>query len=265
MKRISPKVLLLLAVLLSIICAGLVYSYLSGADKKKAAETAPVVVSTMDIAVGTELKAEMLKVVLMPKDLIQAEAVDNLQGAIGKRLRMPVSSGDQITRKRFNADNSMGGFIGVIPKDMRAMTIGVDEVSGVAGFIRPAEFVDIVYTKSENQNSAPSGELLLQKVLVLAVGHTDITGDKGKKQESVRSITLAVDPRDAVRLRLAQQEGKITFLLRPANPSDDDVILHRVQGERKSSPSYDSGPVVVQPQSGDGPGIVVIRGTQVGR
>ena len=266
MKKMSPKMLLLIAIALSLVCAGLVYSYLSKADDKKISDQKAVVVASMDIAPGTVLKADMLKIALMPKDLAQAGAYEDIASATGKRLRMPVNAGDQITNKRINAANIMSGFVGSIPKDMRAMTIPVDEVSGVAGFIRPADYIDIAYTKGESQSTSASGELLLQKVLVLAVGHTDIADDKGKKQENIRSVTLALDPRDAVRLRLAQQEGRISLLLRPAKPEEDDVLLHRVQGERKSPPAYaSSGPVVVQPQAGNGQGIVVIRGTQVGR
>lgn len=262
MKKLSPRFLLLLAAVLSLTCAVLVYSWLNKADDKKTVGQKAVVVATMDITPGTELKADMLKVVLMPQELVQSGALDDVREAEGKRLGMPVTSGDQITGKRLNA-SGRNSFIGSIPKDMRAMTIAVDEVSGVAGFIRPADYIDIAYTKNESQNQAASGELLLQKVQVLAVGRTDIAGDKGKKQSDIRSVTLALDPRDAVRLRLAQQEGRISLLLRPEKPAEDDVLQHKVYGARKSY-AQEGVPEVVRQQEADG-GIIVIRGTQVGR
>ena len=140
MRKLSPRVLLILALTLSIICGMMIYSFLSKNDKSDADKTA-VVVAAMDIAPGTQMTAEMLRLELIPNELVQQGAIRKVNDAVGKRLKMPANTGDQITQKRLNAAGTMGSFIGTIPNDKRAVTITVDDVSGVAGFIAPGSYV----------------------------------------------------------------------------------------------------------------------------
>ena len=115
-------------------------------------------------------------------------------------------------------------------------------------------------------------------MLVLAVGSTDITSDKVKKNENVKTVTLALDPREAVELRVAQSEGRITLMLRPQKPTDKEIVGTTVYGrasQRESSaPSYSapapsySAPGQAAPQQAPASanfGITVIRGTSVSR
>ena len=230
MRKLSPHVLLILALTLSIICGMMIYSFLSKNDKSDADKTA-VVVAAMDIAPGTEMTAEMLRLELIPNELVQQGAMRKVNNAVGKRLKMPANAGDQITQKRLNAVGTMGSFIGTIPNDKRAVTITVDDVSGVAGFIAPGSYVDVLNVDGDGKDRRVSGSLLLQNVLVLAVGSTDITSDKVKKNENVKTVTLALDPREAVELRVAQSEGRITLMLRPQKPTDKEIVGTTVYGK----------------------------------
>ena len=172
----------------------------------------------------------------------------------------------------------MGSFIGTIPNDKRAVTITVDDVSGVAGFIAPGSYVDVLNVDGDGKDRRVSGSLLLQNVLVLAVGSTDITSDKVKKNENVKTVTLALDPREAVELRVAQSEGRITLMLRPQKPTDKEIVGTTVYGRASqregSAPSYSapapsySAPGQAAPQQAPASanfGITVIRGTSVSR
>lgn len=275
MKKISPRVLLIVALTLSILCGMMIYSFLQKNDKEVADKT-PVVVAAMDIAPGTEMTAEMVRLEMMPKELVQPGAMHVVKDAVGKRLRMGVNSGDQITSKRLNAVGNASSFVGTIPNDKRAVTINVDDVSGVAGFITPGCNIDILTVEGDGKNAASVGKLLLQDVLVLAVGSTDMTSDNGKKVENAKTITLALDPREAVELRVAQQEGKITMALRPAKPTDKTYVGATVYGKKQvqntapaQAPSYTPAPSASAPSAPSGgyndSGITVIRGTNIGR
>lgn len=145
MRKLSPKLLLIIAAALSVICGILIYSYLSKAKPKEVkAETKAVVVAAMDIAPGTVLTDKMVRLELVPPNLAQPDALRTLPDAVGKTIRMPVNSGDQITRKRLNGNGLSNVFVNSIPKDKRAVTFSVDDISGVDRFVRPATHIDVV-------------------------------------------------------------------------------------------------------------------------
>ena len=270
MRKLSPKVLLLLAAILSVICGFMIYSYLSKAqpkDEKK--NTRAVVVAAMDIAPGTVLTDKMVRLELVPNNLAQPDALRTLPDAVGKTIRMPVNSGDQITRKRLNGNGASSPFINNIPKDKRAVTVNVDDISGVAGFIRPMSRVDVVSIQGQSNGIPTIGRLVLQNVLVLAVGSTDMNSvNSSKKNEAARTITLALDPREAVTLRVAQQESKISFMLRPEKPSEEEFYGATVVGGGTMRQTVQAAPngnggAPVNPSANHG--VTVIRGTNISR
>lgn len=270
MRKLSPKVLLLLAAILSVICGFMIYSYLSKAqpkDEKK--NTRAVVVAAMDIAPGTVLTDKMVRLELVPNNLAQPDALHTLPDAVGKTIRMPVNSGDQITRKRLNGNGASSPFINNIPKDKRAVTVNVDDISGVAGFIRPMSRVDVVSIQGQSNGIPTIGRLVLQNVLVLAVGSTDMNSvNSSKKNEAARTITLALDPREAVTLRVAQQESKISFMLRPEKPSEEEFYGATVVGggtlrQAVQAAPNGNGGAPVNPSANHG--VTVIRGTNISR
>ena len=268
MRKLSPKLLLIIAAVLSIICGILVYSYLSKAQPKEVKkETKAVVVAAMDIAPGTVLTDKMVRLELVPPNLAQPDALRTLPDAVGKTIRMPVNSGDQITRKRLNGNGLANAFVNSIPNDKRAITINVDDISGVAGFIRPATYVDVLYIKGQNNGMPAIGRLILQKVLVLAVGSTDMnSANSNKKNEQARTITLALDPREAVQLRMAQQEGKVSFMLRPAKPTEEEFYGATVVGSGampRPAPVAGGEGGAARPSANHG--VTVIRGTNISR
>lgn len=267
MRKLSPKVLLVIAAVLSVLCGFLIYSYLAkNSANTKAKNTTPVVIATMDIAPGVVLTDKMVRLELVPANIAQPDAMRTLPDAVGKRIMMPVNAGDQITKKRMNANGAANSFVQSIPKDKRAVTISVDDISGVAGFIRPSTFVDVVSIQGQSNSAPTTGRLVLQKVLVLAVGSTDIATNNGKKNEAARNVTLALDPREAVELRVAQQDGKISFLLRPNDPTEDEFFGATVYGKsapRVVAPPPSSGGNYARPSANHG--VTVIRGTNISR
>jgi pilus assembly protein CpaB len=272
-RKISPKFLLLIAAGLSIICGFLIYNYLSqnsGDAARK--DTKAVVVAAMDIAPGTVLTEQMVRLELVPQKLAQPDALHSMQDAVGKRVRMSVNTGDQITNKRLKGNGSMNAFVGSIPADKRAVTLSVDDISGVAGFIRPGTHVDVITVQGEGKDKQTVGKLALQNVLVLAVGNVDMTSESEKKNENAKNVTLALDPREAVTLRVAQQEGKLTLMLRPDKPTEPEYFGATVYGNAPMRPqtapqtvytSQTQPPRVAAPSQNHG--VTVIRGTNISR
>ena len=268
MRKLSPKVLLILAAVLSVVCGIMIYSYLSKAEpKEEKKNTKSVVVAAMDIAPGTVLTDKMVRLELVPNNLAQPDALRTLPDAVGKTIRMPVNSGDQITRKRLNGNGMSNTFVNSIPKDKRAVTFSVDDISGVAGFIRPSTRIDVVCIQGAKNGLPSVGRLVLQNVLVLAVGSTDMNSvNSAKKNESAKSLTLALDPREAIQLRMAQQEGKVSFMLRPAKPTEEEFYGATVvggDGMVPAAPAASGGEGVVRPSANHG--VTVIRGTNISR
>ena len=108
------------------------------------------------------------------------------------------------------------------------------------------------------------GKLVLQNVLVLAVGNTDMnSAASAKKNEPARLFTLALDPREAIQLRMAQQEGKISFLLRPSKPSEEEFYGATVIGGGGLRPAPAGGAAPAAPSANHG--VTVIRGTNISR
>lgn len=287
MQKIPMKVLVGIAVVLSLVTAGLVFSYLKSQSADTAKKGDPVVVATVDIPGRTVITKEMVKVVMVPTDLVQPGAANDLSKVVGVMSRVPMNLGDQITDRRLAIEGKVSGFVGSIPSDKRAFTIAANDITGVAGFLKAGDYVDIVVTLSgKGESEEGVSKMLFQNVLVLAYNRNDNmettgTKDKAAAADKMSSVTLAVTPREATVLALAADSGKVSLALRPfqASPSfalmnaiNTSDIAYRPYVPKQTAPAaapayappmYSPAPAYsperVQPSSG----ITVIRGTKV--
>lgn len=264
MKKIPPRLLIIIAAVLSLLAAILTYSML----KKSTAPTpntnatsTQVVVAKASIAADTNIKEEMVQVVEMPVATAQRDAFKKIEEVIGKKTTQPISAGDQLTRRRFSVAPNSGLQVS-IPQDKRAVTIAVDDVSSIAGFVKPGQYVDVINVVGAGKQGPATGKMILQDVLVLGTGTRDMSTAGSSKAERVSTVTLAVDPRDAVKLRVAQQEGgKISLALRPLKPEEKEVLGTLVVG---SGVANLPAPATSADTGIRKPGITVIRGTSIG-
>lgn len=265
MKRIPPRLLMIVAGILSLVAAALVYSILSKNKPQPASApvakptTAKVVIATQQIAADTVIKEEMLRVVDMPLVAAQGDAYKSAKEVVGQKTVQPIMAGDQLTRRRFSAMQNSGMQIS-IPKDKRAVTIPVDEISSIAGFVKPGQYVDVINVNAKSGNIPTVGKMILQNVLVLGTGQRDMSNAGSGKAEKIGTVTLAVDPRDAVKLRVAQQEGgKISLALRPLKPEEEEVSGTLVVGSGADTNGLRIGGGETMPQIKSP--VTVIRGT----
>jgi pilus assembly protein CpaB len=188
--------------------------------KTVATPTQPVVVAAADLSLGTELKKDDLTVVHFPAGQAPQGAFAAPSEVIGRGVISPLVKNEPIIPAKLAAKEAGAGLPPVIPQGMRAVSVRVNEVIGVAGYVLPGTRVDVVVTQSPtNQPQDATSKVILSNVQVLTAGtRLEQDQDKGGKPMQVTVVTLLVFPDQAERLALGSTEGKIQLALR--NPLD---------------------------------------------
>jgi pilus assembly protein CpaB len=187
--------------------------------KTVSAPTQPVVVAAVDLSLGTELKKDDLTVVNFPAGQAPQGAFARVADVIGRGLISPLVKNEVVLPAKLASKEAGSGLPPVIPEGMRAVSVRVNEVIGVAGYVLPGTHVDVLCNLSPtNQPQDTISKLILSNVQVVTAG-TRIEQDQEKgKPMQVTVVTLLVYPDQAERLALASTEGKIQLALR--NPLD---------------------------------------------
>jgi len=187
--------------------------------KTVTAPTQAVVVAAADLPLGTELKKEDLTVVNFPMGAASEGAFGKLADLIGRGLIVSMVKNEIVLNAKLASKEAGAGLPPVIPDGMRAVSVRVNEVIGVAGYVLPGTRVDVVATASPNGNPQDAtSKVVLSNVQVLTAGtRMEQDQEKGKPMQ-VTVVTLLVYPEQSERLALASTEGKIQLALR--NPLD---------------------------------------------
>ena len=180
-----------------------------------------VVVAAQPLTMGTRLDANHLRVVDWPSRNPVAGAFSDPKELVNRGLISSIAENEPITMTKVASLEAGAGLPPVIPEGMRAISVKVNEVVGVAGFVVPGTIVDVLVTvrESDGKQDQPMTRTVVSKVQVLTAG-TKYDQEKSKSGEPIPTsvVTLAVVPEDAERIALAGNEGKITLALR--NPLD---------------------------------------------
>jgi pilus assembly protein CpaB len=181
--------------------------------------TQPVVVAAADLQLGAELGKDDLVTINFPHGQAPEGAFASPGELVGRGLVVPVVKNEIILPAKLAAKEAGAGLPPVIPEGMRAVSVRVNEVIGVAGYVLPGTRVDVVATASPNETRADTtSKLILSNVQVLTAGtRMEQDQEKGKPMQ-VTVVTLLVNPEQSERLALASTEGKIQLALR--NPMD---------------------------------------------
>ena len=223
MARMRVFLVLLLALTAGGALALGTYNYVSsssqGGSSTSAIPSKQVVVAASDLPMGAELTADDVKVIEWPASSVPAEAISDPKEAVGRGLVMNVVQYEPILPLKLASKEAGAGLPPVIPPGLRAVSVRVNEVIGVAGYVVPGTRVDVLTTINPGQQQTTmTSKVILTDVQVLAAGtKLDNTADKDKPVP-VSVVTLLVNPDEAERLTLAASEGKIQLALR--NPLD---------------------------------------------
>jgi len=217
MRKRRPWFMLLLALTSGIVAALLALRYLRERTTPLMASEprrATIVLSARSLPVGAVLTERDLKVVSWPAEAVPSGYVRSVKDAVGRGIITPVAENEPLLAAKMSTMDAGGGLPIIIRDGMRAVSVRVDEVIGVAGFVLPGTRVDVMLTldKREGRPQATT-KTFLQNVQTLAAGQS-VTRDKEGKAQTVTVITLLVSPDDAELLALAAKEGRLQLALR---------------------------------------------------
>ncbi len=181
------------------------------------ANATEVIVAADDLQVGTRIEKRDIKIIKINGTDLPAGAPRRKEDVLGHGVIIPISKGEFILKNQLADENAGAGLPSLIPPGMRAVSVRVNDVVSVAGFVTPGTRVDVLLTGTPNGANDSETTTVLQNVAVLASGHTLERTASGEAQNTP-VITLLVSPDDAQRLTLASTQGKIQLALR--NPVD---------------------------------------------
>lgn len=204
-----------------------------------------VVVALNDLQVGAKLEDHDIRVARFPQSVVPPGAFAKKAQVVGRGVVLPVSKGEFILPSKLAAVNAGSGLPSLIPPGMRAVSVRVNDVVSVAGFVQPGSRVDVLATGNQGGGNDRQTTTVLENVAVIAVGKNlerNATGDT----QTAPVITLLVSPDDGQRLTLASQEGRIQLALR--NPLD--TRREGIGATRASSLYPGLAPVAIQSKPG---------------
>ncbi len=177
---------------------------------------AKIVVAGVDMPLAAKIRAEDLKLSEWPADHLPLGAVRDPKEVIDRILISRLLAGQPVLPGMLAAKNAGNGLAALIPPNMRAMAVRVDDVVGVAGFIHPDDRVDVLVTLHPTRPGAETTtKVFMQNVKVLAVGQEVEANDQARMHATPATVaTLLVSPQDSERLALASSEGRLLLTLR---------------------------------------------------
>jgi pilus assembly protein CpaB len=226
-KFLKNKWIYILAIFFGLLTTYFIYEFLITVEKKVTHDlTEEVVVLVHDITPKTLLTRDMLTKKHLPAEYIHPDAIRTLDDALGCISLTPFVEGEQLLKSKIVAKGDVkNGLAYLIPVGERAMTIAVDDVSGVAGLLKPGDRVDVASVMGLPDSSdveTMSSLIVLQDIVVLAVGKNISENSSKNTENSSKTVTLAVTVEEAQRLLLANQKGIIRLLLR--SPVDNSIV-----------------------------------------
>jgi pilus assembly protein CpaB len=204
-----------------------------------------VVVAARPLSVGVTVKPGDVKIVKVPVEQASKGGFSKVEEVLDRPIVSNILQDEQVLEGRLAARGSGLGLAPIIPVGMRAVTVRVNEMVGVAGFVLPGLRVDVLVTgKPPEAAASMMTSTVLQNILVLSAGQT-IQPDQRGNAINAPTVTLLVSPDQAETLTLAGNEGRIQLVLR--NGSDQNIEktagrdLNELFGHRPSSGRKQSG------------------------
>ena len=235
-----------------------VYKNLQTRASATTVATTEVLVASRDIQIGTRVGEGDVKSVKFPSAALPPGFYTSKSKVAGRGAILPISKGEFFLPGKLAAENSGTGLPSLIPPGMRAVSVRVNDVVSVAGFVIPGTRVDVLLTGTPPGGKEPVTTTVLENALVRAVGQR-IEGTSGDPQTAA-VITLLVSPEDAQKLTLATSEGRIQLSLRNLVDSEQENLasVRNTALYRGATPLPDSTPKVHVAKAKPAPPIPVV-------
>jgi len=256
MLRKRGFIMLVASLVLGLGAAVVARGWIAEQAAKDKADRAVVIAAAMAIPFGTQVEERHLKIIEMPKDAVPPGSFSEIEAVVEKVATQQIVAGEILMQARFVEQGSGSTLAAMVDKKMRAVTVRVDDVIGVGGFLLPGNRVDVVAARRENRRAVT--DTILRNIEVLAVDQTASTDDN--EPVIVRAVTLQVTPEQAEILVRGREEGTIQLTLRnPLEAEEEEVV---VEEKPEVKPQR---PVVVRqaPTRPKPSNVTIIRGTNV--
>lgn len=225
-------------------------------SKNDGQASSQIVAAAMSIPFATKVEHRHLKLIELPDGLAPDGFFTSIDDVAGKVSTTSIARGEILVAERFRAHTSGSTLAALVDQNMRAVTVRVDDVVGVAGFLLPGNRVDVLASRKETNKRATT-DTILRDIKVLAVDQT--AAADSNEPVIVRAVTLEMTPSQAEELFRARTEGSIQLTLRNPLAADEPAPV-------KETPKK----VVVskpkpRPRSTRPKEVTVIRGTTIGK
>ncbi len=216
-----------------------------------------VVVAKTNIPARTSIQPEMLTTKEFTVDSLPEGAVLHMSDVVGHVAQTDIQSGDVISQQKLLTSKSQMGFTRTIPKDCRAISISINDVTGVSGFAKAGDYVDVILV--EKDTGRAKSTLLLQNVLLLSINKQSMDMPEALPQEAAASksagsastaasaisgnaptpsvATLALQPEAALELAAASQLGELYLMLRPFHPGNAYILNTEFTAHSSNTPA----------------------------
>ncbi len=241
---------ILSAVVVGLVATFALHRYITEKTTVPTVATGQVAVAAGDIAPGTGLNGSLVKITSWPTELIPPQAASSVKQVDGRVAIVPITNGEPILMGKLAPEGTAAGLSGLLDEEKRALTVRVDDVTGVAGFIHPGDRVDILADIRAPEGQDFFSKTILQNIAVLTTGQVwEQKGDN--KPAVVNTVTVELTPDQAEVLNLASNEGKIRMTLRnrrnmanvqTAGVSLSEIITPTVKKPEKAPVVAASGP-----------------------
>lgn len=181
-------------------------------------DMADVVVALVNIPSDTIITSDMVGSVTLPSQAIHPQAQTSLSNVIGKINQYPIVANEQILSFRIqekSQDNKRLSYS--LEPGYRAITIGVDNITGVAGYISQGDHVDLIINTTVDETNISKYQV--ENLLVMRIGANSVSPDQPLQYGS---ITLAATPEQILKINHGINNGRMTFVLRPI--TDDEIL-----------------------------------------
>jgi pilus assembly protein CpaB len=244
------------AVLCGVLGVMLITRYLSNVQAYTR-DLGNVVVAKVEIPLGERIAPEQLMLAPIPNGSAPEGAFRKTDEVAGRVAITPIGVREAVTEARLAPEGTGGGLPAVIPEGYRAMTVKVDDVVGVSGFVMPGSYVDVVavivpIATQGTPSPGPISKIVLQHIRVLASGAKIDSPDNQREPNNTKAVTLQVTPEQAEKLSLAANEGKLTLVMRSYTDQEDSqtkgVNKHSLLNDNSGADDPEPKPEKTEPK-----------------
>jgi pilus assembly protein CpaB len=248
--RGNNLIILCVAILLGIVAAVLARNWLASHARSNEAAIGTIVVATKPLTFGSQLTADNTLEIPWSKAALPEGAFATKEALLkdGRRMTLAlIAKNEPILRSKITAPNQPATLSSMLTPGKRAVTVRVDDVRGVAGFIQPGDLVDVVLirTMAESRSNDSYSEIILQSAKVLAIDQ--ITGEHTEQPTIAKAVTLEVGVEEAQKILLATNIGRLSLILRQPAEAMADAVHRVTEQDLGNRPVADKMPVQPPP------------------